>query len=425
VHDLSSALPRPMPKGLLGLAMFFLMVGIASFLLSVGQYPGRTWGGLLVGTFLFLGVAQGGVIIAAVLKITTGNWGRGIARIAESLSAFLPVAWVLVAMIVLFGAPHLYEWVAHPVAFKRVWLSQGFVATRTLVSLGVLIACSLWFVRLSLLPDMIAVRGTVDAKLRGMYEKWTKGAGSAEQALERERRIHRPLAPALVLLYALVITFAAYDLLMSLDQHWSSTMFGGWIFMSCLYTAWATTWFLALMTRARRPALDGYIHTGHLHDLGKLTFGWCMIWTYLFMAQFLPIWYANMPEEAHYVVARLRTAWRPASFTVLFLCFVLPFLGMMTKWAKVTAMSIGFFFGVIMLGTFLQYIVLVMPTFGTDTAPIGLPEVGIPLGVLGLFMLCVGWFRATFPIVPIANPPQRHGHHADHATDPTHGMAVA
>ncbi len=410
----------------MALAAFLLVVGIGSFILNVGAHPDRTWGGLLVGTFLFMGVAQGGVVIAAVLKITTGHWGRGIARIAESYCAFLPVAWVLVALIALFGAPHIYEWVEHPLAFKKTWLSQGFFATRLLVSLGVMFAASLYFVRLSLIPDMIVAKGKVDGKLRGMYESWTSGAGSVENALDTERRVHRRLAPVIAILYAVTFTFAAFDLLMSLDQHWSSTMFGGWIFMGCLYTAWATTWFLAMLTRARRPALDGYIHTGHLHDLGKLTFGWCMIWTYLFMAQFLPIWYGNMPEETHYVMDRVRSAWRPLSWVVLFLCFVTPFLGMMTKFAKTTAATITFFYFVIMTGIFLQHTVLVMPTFGKDHVTIGLPEIGVPLGVLGLFMLCVGWFRATFPIVPLANPPQRHaGHSGEHATDPTHGMAVA
>jgi hypothetical protein len=336
------------------------------------------------------------------------------------------VAWLLVAVLALFGAPHLYEWVEHPIAFKKGWLNQGFFTTRLLVSLGLLFALSLYFVRLSLIPDMLAIKGKVDGRLRSMYESWTSGAGSVEHALETERRVHRRLAPVLAILYALTFTFAAFDLLMSLDQHWTSTMFGGWIFMGCLYTAWATTWFLAMITRARRPGLDGYIHTGHLHDLGKLTFGWCMIWTYLFMSQFLPIWYGNMPEETHYVMDRVRSAWRPVSFVVLFMCFVIPFLGMLTKFAKTTPATIAFFWGVIITGVFLQHTVLVMPTFGTDKVAIALPEIGVPLGVAGLFILCVGWFRATFPIVPIANPPQRHaGHGGEHATDPTHGMAVA
>ena len=47
------------------------------------------------------------------------------------------------------------------------------------------------------------------------------------------------------------------------------------------------------------------------HDLGKLCFGFTVFWTYLMWAQFLVIWYGNLPEETGFVFARLWGHWLP------------------------------------------------------------------------------------------------------------------
>ena len=409
--ELARALPRPLPKGFAAVCWILIAIGVVAFALGArGATASRAWGMLLVSTVFFLGIAQAGVVIAAILKVAVGNWGRSISRIAEGLCAFLPVGFVLVAAILLGGAGHLYPWVAHPVERNRAWLNVPFMATRDLLALAVLLALSLRFVYVSLRADLYVAREKVSAKHRALYEKLTRDVRGVEAELERERRTHRWLGVLVILGWAVVFSLLAFDLLMSLDPEWASTLFGAFFFMGTLYTGWATVWVLSAITQKRRD-LGAYITLGQFHDLGKLTFSWCMAWCYLFWSQFLPIWYGNMWDETHYVFLRVHGVWAPLAYAVLVLCFVVPFLGMLNKKSKTVPALMYVFGAIILAGMFLERYLLVFPSLTPAHIAVGYIEVGVPLGVLGAFMLSYGWFTTTFPIVPLAKPPERGIHH--------------
>jgi len=65
------------------------------------------------------------------------------------------------------------------------------------------------------------------------------------------------------------------------------------------------------------------------HDLGKLCFGFTVFWTYLMWAQFLVIWYGNLPEETGFVFARLWGPWLPVGKAVFIGMFLVPFFGLL------------------------------------------------------------------------------------------------
>ena len=99
------------------------------------------------------------------------------------------------------------------------------------------------------------------------------------------------------------------------QPHWFSNLLGGWYFMG----AWLAALMLdaLLMLYARKAAgLGEFISDKQRHDLGKLCFGFTVFWTYLMWAQFLVIWYGNMPEETGFVFARLWGPWRPIGVAV-------------------------------------------------------------------------------------------------------------
>ena len=79
------------------------------------------------------------------------------------------------------------------------------------------------------------------------------------------------------------------------------------------------------------------------HDLGKLCFGFTVFWTYLMWAQFLVIWYGNLPEETGFVFARLWGHWLPVGKAVFIGMFLVPFFGLLGVAPKKTRATLGFF----------------------------------------------------------------------------------
>ena len=106
----------------------------------------------------------------------------------------------------------------------------------------------------------------------------------------------RKLSALGMLLLALTTTFAAFDWVMSLDPHWYSNIFGVYFWSGSILASLAAVTLLALCAR-RFCGLADVITVEHLHDLGKLLFGFTVFWAYIAFSQYFLIWYAAIPEE--------------------------------------------------------------------------------------------------------------------------------
>ena len=139
------------------------------------------------------------------------------------------------------------------------------------------------------------------------------------------------------------------------------------------------------------------------HDLGKLIFGFCVLWTYLFWCQYLPIWYGNLPEETGFLAVRLfDEPWAAVSFSVLLLNFLLPFPILLLQWVKRAPTALAGISALILVGMWLERYVLVVPSvWQEDWLPLGWVELGMLLGFFALFTLA---FRAWMRIFPIRIP---------------------
>src|SRR4029079_17268548 len=99
-----------------------------------------------------------------------------------------------------------------------------------------------------------------------LFYSWsTGGDGDPVRGAKNAARARAFAAPAL-LLFALSLTFAAFDFLMSLDPHWFSTMFGVYFFAGSCLTIHA---FLSLLVIFLRKSgyLQGVVTDEHYHDL--------------------------------------------------------------------------------------------------------------------------------------------------------------
>jgi hypothetical protein len=415
LRDIASKLPvKPNArKRQIWIACF--AIGILSFAFLLFSNPTRAWGSFAVNTLFWLGIAEGGVVFAATIRLTNGRWGGPIMRIGESLSAFLPVGIGLMLVLLIGGIWTYLPWIRHPetmLARQAPFLNVPFLYVRTLLGLGLFWLLARKLVRASLRPDAQLLKDHVAPELKPEYDKLADGWRG--DAVEQERYRHEVahLSPQIVLTFVFSFSVMGWDFIMALTPTWTSALFGWYVWAAAFLTAIAMTAFLASQVRAKY-ALEAYITPSHFWDTGKLVFSWSIFWVYLFWSQYLPIWYANMHEETWWVFLRFEQPWRTLAFTVFTMIFLIPYLALMNKTTKSSPFWLAFFSVMIMSGVWLERHLLVMPSLNPDHVWVGITEIGVMIGFLGAFGWTVQGFLTKYPAVKVVDAvavPSGHAH---------------
>ncbi len=410
--DLKSRALNAPAGGLLLVGAILAIVGLGTFLVLLrGDDPGRAWRAYHINFLFFTGVALGGILFSAILRLSQGLWAGAIIRFAEAGVAFLPVSLVLYVILFL-GRNYLFPWIAHPTPLRGNWLTTSAVFWRDLVSLLAVFGVAGAYVYFNLRPDVAALKEHVTGGRRDLYARI---AGEYRETAEHMAKNHDRLgvlAGLLLVVYAYGFTVIAFDLIMSLAPYWVSTLLGAFFFMGAFLTGLTA---LAIFMVFWRPRLGLQEEIGRqqFHDLGKLIFGFSVFWAYLMFSQLLVIWYGNIKEETGFVFYRLWGEWRPIAWLVLSLVFLVPFWGLIWVKTKLVSVTLVLFSVISLVGIWLERFLLITPSL-VDTGPVlGLTEVAITAGFLGLYLISYAWFARTFPIVSprLAEQARQLGHH--------------
>ena len=363
----------------------------------------RAWQALLVNFLFFGGLAQAGVVFSCILQVTSARWGRPLKRAAEATVAFLPVAFVML-LVLLAGTAAWAPWVHHPVEAKTPWLNIPFFVLRELLAFLVLSGITLRYVYLSLRPDIGMLDESGQRPAAGLSARLINGwrGLDSERAIGQRRQTR--WAVAVLLAYGWVFTLIAFDFVMALDPHWFSTLLGGYYFIGNLLIGLAFLVGVAAVGR-RRLGIAGYVGRHQLHDLGKLLFGFCILWAYLFWSQYLVIWYGGLPEETEFVYHRMHGAWEPVAVAVLTMTFAGPFVVLLSRGIKTWAPGLTTVAGVVFAGMWLERFLLVAPSlWHGEGVPLGPLEILVTAGVASRFVLSYTTFLDYFPTVTVSDP---------------------
>jgi hypothetical protein len=361
----------------------------------------RAWQLFHVNWVYFTGLAGGCVAFAAVQKVTNAKWSGLIIRFAEASVAFLPISVIGLVLIFTVGYDAIYGPMEHALHSlphsKSVWLSHNFMFARLAIGLVALTVVGWKLVREDMKPDVREIRSLVTGGRQSLYERWSADY-ERTTPVEHEARIRR-LAPLYVVIYAYVFTLVAFDCIMALQPHWFSNLLGGFFFMGSFLGAHMLL-ALLMIYGARHLGIADLVSPKQRHDLGKLCFGFTVFWTYLMWAQFLVIWYGNLPEETGFVFARLWGHWQPIGRAVFFGMFLIPFFGLLGVAPKKNRVTLAFFATVSIVSLWLERYLLIMPSITPHPGPVfGRPEGGPTLAFLGLFLLTYGLFGRMFPML--------------------------
>src|SRR3989304_8277194 len=104
-----------------------------------------------------------------------------------------------------------------------------------------------------------------------LWALFTREWRGIEAERERNHRLLAILSPLFIIFYALVFSLLGFDLVMSLDRHFVSSLFGAYFFMSSFYVGLAGIALFAVLLR-RPLGLEGSVGGSQFHDLGKPLF---------------------------------------------------------------------------------------------------------------------------------------------------------
>jgi hypothetical protein len=398
-HSILLHPPQAGPQAFRRAAKIGMAVGVVVFLLGLFLSPQRTWQAYFVNFLFWSGLAQGGVVVAAVYRITNARWGDQFRRIGEGMVLYLPVN-LLLFLILIAGGKMIFPWLEHGVEEKGIWLSGYFLFPRDGVSLVLLSWVSYKFVYYSVRPDLgiLAENGIwLDGRLRYVIKDWRGWEGEVSASKQRLA----VLTPVLLICFGLLYPLLGFDLVMALDPHWYSTLYGWLYALHAFFAALTAIAILAYASTRWYDVRDAFT-SNQWHDMGRFVFGFALLSGGFFWSQFLVIWYGNLPEESSYLIKRFYSQpWEPLMWVYIILAYLFPLLVFLSAQVKRIPGALSVIAGLILLSLFLERFIAVVPfLWGEPSIPFGLLELGITVGFLGLFMRCWLAFARVIPIIP-------------------------
>lgn len=360
-----------------------VLAAIGAVTLIAGLYfaPLRTWLNLLLLSYYLLGLALAGAVWVTLQYVSGAHWSTALRRVPEAMTSLLPFA-ALGILAILVLKPSLYPWTSGlhaegAVGFKQAWLSLPFFRLRAMVYL---------------LGWMIFIWAILRTSRRQ----------DADGEL-RHTRTNTRLAAGFLVFFAVTFCLASFDWIMSLEPEWYSTIFGFYNFAG-LFVSGLAALSLLLVWLQRHSAMRDVITQQHLHDVGKLMFSFSTFWAYLWFSQYMLIWYANLPEETIYYVRRLHGFWQPLFILNLVLNWVAPFFALLPRLNKQRVGVLVRVSIVLLVGRWLDLYLMIAPPFSLDRPRIGVWEIGLAAGLVGVFGLALISALRKAPLVPVRDP---------------------
>ncbi len=353
----------------------------------------RFWGSLLQNSVYFLLVVNAAMFFICATTLAWGGWQMSFRRVAEAVSACVPVVGTICGVILLlicFGGNHeIFHWtdtehVKHDkiLSFKAGFLNKGFFAAMTVATIV------LW-----------SLLGWKMRKLSRSIDDKPLNAEESKKYIWK----NTVWAAVYIIVFSLtVMSSIPWLWLMSIDAHWYSTMYSWYTFASTFVAGVALiTLFVVFLKNNNYLELT---NEEHLHDLGKFMFAFSVFWTYLWFSQFMLIWYANIPEETTYFKPRAQGIYSGIFWLMFIINFLAPLLILMRRGAKRNYTTVTFMALLIIFGHWLDFFQMVFPGHQKDKVPMMLWDFGVALGFVGLIMFLTGRALSKSPLLAKNHP---------------------
>jgi len=349
------------------------------------QLQNRPWSAFYVALFFSLGLTLLVLTFYAIQRVAQVGWSIVILRVMEAITAnLLPVSIIMIFVLIasVMHLNHLFPWMAEGVFDPESDKYDAIIDGK-----------SWWMNSTGFLLRSIAYLLIWNA-YRYIIRKGSIKEDTANDGNKTYKKNYN-LSVIFLFLFMITESMMSWDWIMGLDPHWFSTLFGWYVLATLLVSALTVIAFVTIYLRSKN-ALPG-INDSHIHDLAKFMFGFSVFWTYLWFAQFMLIWYADIPEETTYFVARF-TEYKLLFLGMVVMNFVFPILLLINSDFKSKPWFVFIGGTVILVGHYIDVFVMVMPSTVGAQWSIGIPEISAIFFFVGLFMY------TTFSAFAKANP---------------------
>lgn len=337
----------------------------------------------LMAYFFWFGLGLGSLAWLMIHHLAGARWGFILRRMLEAGAMMLPVLLILFVPI-LAGMGDIYSWTdpayvaSDPILeHKAPYLNVGGFITRAV--LFFIIWCGLAF----------------------LFFKWSSDQDRAPEGDFSDALRMRYLSGAGIVLYVVTMTFAMVDWAMSIEPHWFSAMYPV-IYM--VGQGLSTLVFLVLIialvghTRPYSEVLSPFL----IDNMGKLIFGFVIVWTYVSFGQFVIIWSGNIPEFTPWYVHRSGEGWQALSVGLVICHFGVPFFVLLFNKVKSTLPLLWMIAAWMVVLRMAEIFWLIAPDLYTDglgTAPV-LSYAAMQVALGGIWLTGFIWILKQRPLLP-------------------------
>jgi hypothetical protein len=370
-----------------------IVIGIVAIAYGflVEHHAERTFANLLLMGYYFTCVCAAGAFFLGLQFVSQAGWSAALLRIPQAFAKVLPIASVVLVIVIAAGlySHNLYHhWAGEGlndpasehfdpvIAKKSGFLNVPFFLARQIVFLAIY----------SIFAVLLAKYSNNEDEVGGLTNYKKSFAMSA----------------IFLVIFGFTTPIWSFDTIMSLEAHWFSTMFG-WYNFAAMWVSGLAAITLTIILLKKAGYLP-WINHNHLHDLGKFMFAFSIFWTYVWFAQFLLIWYANMPEETVYFAKRWEPEYKPWFWLNIVINFLSPVLILMTRESKRQTNTLMFVSILLLAGHWLDYYMMIMPGTVAEHRGFGVIEIGTAIGFVGLFSFLMLSKLATKPLAPKNHP---------------------
>lgn len=379
---------------LMGAGVVALLLGAAFLLMgahSTDVDKSRFWAVLLHNAVFFTFITGVSIFIQAVTTLAHGAWIVSFRRVPEAIGAnvwiFGTIAFIVTCLIVFVykdstGHNPIYPWVT-PGADKILIGKKPFLNTGMFVGFSA-VTVGLW--------------AFFGKKFRAM-------SIAQESAPKNDTKIYWKvfrMSGLFLIVYGLTqMSTIPWYWIMSIQAHWYSTLFSWYTFASAFVSGMSMImlWVVYLKNQGNLELVT----KEHMHDLGKFMFAFSIFWTYLWFAQYMLIWYANIPDETIYFKLRQQGPYSVIFYANFIINFTMPIIILMARPSKRNYFTVTFMAMIIIFGHWLDYFQMIMPGPLKEHWHIDFYEIGIFMGFLGILIFSVSRTLSKASLIPHNN----------------------
>ncbi|WP_088324021.1 quinol:cytochrome C oxidoreductase [Polaribacter tangerinus] len=355
------------------------------------QMQNRPWSAFYVALFFSLGLTLLVLAFYAIQRVAQVGWSVVILRVMEAITANLLPVSIIMALVIIASVMHLNH--------LFPWMKEG-TFDPTSPNYDAIVDGKSWWIN----ATGFLIRSLVYLLLWNVYRFYIrKNSIKEDTANDGNKTYKKNYNASVIFLFVFMITetMMSWDWIMGLDPHWFSTLFGWYVLSTLLVTALTVIAFFTIYFKGKGVLPN--VNESHIHDLAKFMFGFSVFWSYLWFSQFMLIWYADIPEETTYFVARF-TDYKTPFLAMIVMNFVFPVLLLINSdfKSKPWFVFIGGF--VILAGHYIDVFIMIMPgTVGAQWA-FGIPELSAIFFFIGLLIYTTLHAFSKANPIPEGNP---------------------